>query len=98
MRRMMLPQAPVALRPRSNPAVLALRLLAFAAGILLLAAAWVTGARSGYERGAFEAGRTGYLDGYHAAATDQRARCRPWFSNQRLERLRGGPAICKGVF
>ena len=64
----------------------------------VIAAIVVCAARAGYERGAFDAGRTGYLDGYHAAATDQRARCRPWFSNQRLERLRGGPAICKGVF
>ncbi len=30
--------------------------------------------------------------------TDQRARCRPWFSNEQLERLRGGTAICEGVF
>ena len=75
-----------------------IRAVVIAAGISLLAAAWLTGARSGYELGAFDAGRTGYLDGYHAAATDQRARCRPWFSNEQLERLRGGPAICKGVF
>ena len=75
-----------------------LRAILLAAGIALLVSAWVAGARAGYERGAFEAGRTGYLDGYHAAATDQRARCHPWFSDAQLEKRRGGTAICEGVY
>ena len=65
---------------------------------ILIAAIVVCAARAGYERGAFEAGRTGYLDGYHAAAADQRARCRPWFTDAQLEKRRGGTAICEGVY
>ena len=35
---------------------------------VLLTAIVICAARAGYERGAFDAGRAGYLDGYKAAA------------------------------
>ena len=75
-----------------------LRAILIAAIVACGIAAWLAGARSGYEVGAMEAGRTGYLDGYHAAAADQRAKCRPWFTDAQLEKRRGGTAICAGVY
>lgn len=56
------------------------RALILTSGIALLACSWLVGVRSGYERGAFDAGQTGYTDGYTAGWNASLRACVVWGS------------------